>query len=130
MRQAALPVALFTVIISIGGLISPETGTEIRRMYFASPGRLYPAAALRVVMGLVVFLSASNSRSPRILRALGAVMSMQGVSATLLGPDHARAILEWEATQGTTLLRVGAAVALAAGVFMVFALTGRREKSQ
>jgi len=129
-RQAALPVALFTVIISIGGLISPETGTEIRRMYFASPGRLYPAAALRVVMGLVVFLSASNSRSPRILRALGAVMSMQGVSATLLGPDHARAILEWEATQGTTLLRVGAAVALAAGVFMVFALTGRREKSQ
>jgi hypothetical protein len=40
------------------------------------------------------------------------------------GPDHARAIIEWETMQGTALLRVGAAVALAAGVFLAFALTG------
>jgi hypothetical protein len=126
LRFAALFVALFTIVIGIGGLISPEGGTEIRRLYFATPGRLYPAAAFRVVMGLVVFLSASNSRSPKILRALGAVMSMQGISAALLGPDHARAILEWETIQGTALLRVGAAVALVAGVFMAFALTGHR----
>ena len=53
-------------------------------------------------------------------------MSMQGLAATLMGPDHARAILEWESMQGTWLLRVGAAVALAAGAFMVFALTGDR----
>ena len=39
-----------------------------------------------------------------------------------MGPDHARAILEWETMQGTALLRVGAAVALAAGVFLAFAL--------
>jgi hypothetical protein len=33
-------------------------------------------------------------------------------------------MLEWESMQGTALLRVGAAVALAAGVFMAFAVTG------
>jgi hypothetical protein len=56
-------------------------------------------------------------------------MFMQGLAATLLGPERARAILEWEAMQGTALLRVGAAVALAAGGFMTFAVTGHRPAS-
>jgi hypothetical protein len=123
MKAAALLVALFTIAIGIGGLIFPERGTEIRRLYFATPARLYTAAAARVAMGLVVILSAAASRAPKTLRVLGAVMCMQGLSATLLGPDHARAILEWETMQGTALLRVGAAVALVAGVFLTFALT-------
>ena len=51
-------------------------------------------------------------------------MCMQGLAATLLfGPSRARAIMEGETMQGTGVLRVGAAVALAAGVFMAFALT-------
>jgi hypothetical protein len=129
MRIAALLVALSTIVISIGGLISPESGTEIRRLYFATPVRLYTAAAFRVAMGLVVILSATASRAPRTLRALGALMCMQGLSATLLGPEHARTVLEWEAGQGPALLRAGAAVALAAGGFMAFAVTGQRPKS-
>jgi hypothetical protein len=129
MRIAALLVALFTIAIGIGGLISPESGTEIRRLYFATPVRLYAAAAVRVAMGLVVILGATASRAPRTLRALGAVMCMQGLSAALLGPDHARAVLEWETSQGPALLRVGAALALAAGGFMAFAVTGQRPGS-
>ena len=73
-------------------------------------------------MGLVVILCAAASRAPKTLRALGAVMCMQGLAATLFGPDRARAILEWEATH-TALLRVGAVVALAAGGFIAFAVT-------
>jgi hypothetical protein len=129
MRMAALLVALFTIVVGIGGLISPESGTEIRRLYFATPMRLYGAAAVRVAMGLVVILSATDSRAPKTLRALGALMCMQGLSATLLGPEHARTVLEFEARQGPALLRVGAAVALAAGGFMAFALIGQRPKS-
>ena len=53
-------------------------------------------------------------------------MCLQALAATLFGPDRARAILEWETMQGTALLRVGAAVAFAAGGFMAFAVTARR----
>ena len=129
MRIAAVLVALFTIVIGIGGLISPDSGTEIRRLYFATPVRLYTAAAVRIAMGLVVILSARDSRSPKTLRALGALMCMQGLSATLLGPEHARTVLEFEARQGPALLRVGAAVALAAGGFMAFALRRQPPKS-
>ena len=122
MRMAALLVALFTVGVGTGGLIAPERGAEIRRLYFATPVRLYTAGAVRIAMVLVVILAAAPSRAPKTLRALGAVMSMQALSATLLGPEHAREILEWE-TMHTALLRGGALVALAAGGFLVFATT-------
>jgi len=61
-----------------------------------------------------------------VLRLLGALMCLQGLSAALLGPQHAQTVLDWE-TMRPALLRAGAIVALACGVFMVFALTtGRR----
>ena len=77
-------------------------------------------------MGLVVILFAPHSRTPKTLRALGAVMCMQALAATLLGPDRARAILEWE-TMHTARLRAGAVVAVATGGLVAFAITtGRR----
>ena len=124
-RSAALLVALFTMVVGIVGLVSPDGMTTVRRLYFATPVGLYAAGAVRVAMGLVVILCAPVSRAPKTLRALGAVVCMQGLAATLFGPDRARAI-EWEAMQGTALLRVGAAVAVATGGFLAFAVTGHR----
>ena len=126
MRMAALLVALFTVVIGVVGLVTPDSVTAVRRQYFATPVQLYTAAAVRMAMGLVVILGATASRAPKALRLLGALMCMQGLSATILGPEHARTVLEWE-TMRPALLRAAAIVALASGVFMVFALTtGRR----
>jgi hypothetical protein len=128
LRDAAVLLALFTVVVGAVGIVSPETLTTIRRLYFATPASLYVAGGIRVAMGLVVILSAPASRAPRTLRALGAVMCMQALSAALLGPERARAVLEWEATQ-TALLRAGAVVAVAAGAFIAFAVTTGRPKT-
>ena len=130
MRSAAWLVALFTIAVGIAGLVSPDSGTTVRRLYFATPVGLYAAGAVRLAMGLVVILYAPASRAPKTLRALGAVMCLQALAATIFGPDRARAILEWEALQGTAFLRVGAAVALAGGAFMAFAVTGHRPESR
>ena len=129
MRFAAFIVVGFTLVVGIVGLISPDYGTTVRRAYFAAPLTLYTAAALRMVMGLVVILAAAASRAPRTMRALGALMFLQGLTATVLGAEHARAVLEFETKQGHAILRLGAAVALAAGVFMAYALAGRRRTS-
>src|SRR5450432_1232705 len=107
MRIAALLVALFTIAISIGAIVSPDSIMPLRRLYFATPGRFYAAGVVRVAMGLVLILAASSSRWPRILRALGAVMCLQALAATIFGLERARAIMEWEAMH-TALLRSGA----------------------
>ena len=107
MRFAALLVAVFTIIVGIVGLISPDSGTTARRIYFATPVGLYAAGVVRLAMGLVVILYAPASRAPKSLRALGALMCMQALAATVLGPDRARAVLEWETMQETALLASG-----------------------
>ena len=122
MRIAALLFALFTIFVGLVGLVSPDSLTTVRRLYFATPVGLYAAAAVRIAMGVVLILCAPTSRAPRTLRALGALVCMQGLAAMLFGPDRARAVLEWEAMH-TALLRVGAVVALAAGGFIAFAVT-------
>jgi hypothetical protein len=122
-------VALATMVVGIGGIVSPDGFTTLRRLYYATPGRFYTAGAVRLAMGLVLLLAASTcSRWPRILQALGAVMCVQALTATVLRLERARAIMEWEATQGTALLRVGPVVALAAGGFLAFAVITRRSE--
>jgi hypothetical protein len=123
--MAALLVSLFTVGLAGVGLVSPDRVTAVRRQNFATSTGTYAAAAVRLTMGLVVVLAATASRAPRTLRLLGVIMCLQGVSAALLGPAHARAVLEWEAMR-PALLRSGGIVALLTGVFMTVALIYRR----
>jgi len=122
MRIAALLIAFFAMVVGIVGIVSPDSLTTFRRLYFATPIGLYAAGGVRVAMGLVVILVAPTSRYPRTLRLLGAVVCLQGLAATLFGLDRARAILEWEATD-TVLLRAGSVVALVTGGFVAFAVT-------
>ena len=128
MRIAALLVALFTIVVSMVGIVSPDSVMTLRRLYY-TPGGLYAAGAVRVAMGLVLILAASSSRWPRTLRALGAVVCLQGLAATLFGLERARAILEWEAMH-TALLRAGAVVALVTSGFIAFAVTKRPSEEQ
>ena len=129
MRIAALLVGVFTIVVGAVGIVSPDSVTTVRRLYFATAVSLYAAGAVRLAMGLVLILAASSSRWPRTLRTLGAVVCMQGLGATLLGVDRARAILEWEAMH-TALLRAGAVVALVTGGFIAFAVTKRPSEEQ
>ncbi len=123
MRIAALPIALFSIVVGIVCMASPQGGMTLRRLYYATPGLFYAMGTVRMAMGLGLILAASNSRWPRTLRALGAVVCLQGFTGTLLGLDHARAIMEWEGMQASALLRAGAAVALASGGFIMFAVS-------
>jgi hypothetical protein len=123
MRIAALPIALLSIVVGILGIASPQGVMAIRQLYFATPGLAYTVVAVRSAMGFGLILAASRSRWPRSLRALGVVVCLQGLSATFLGLDRARAVMEWEGMQGPAILRAGAAVALASGSFIVFAVT-------
>src|SRR5207249_3598117 len=102
----------------------------VRREYLATTVGLYAGGAFRFAMGLVLILFAPASRAPKTLRALGAVVCVQGLASALgpqfVGVDRARALLEWEAKQGPALLRVGAVLALATGGFVAFTATTRR----
>jgi len=123
MRSAALLVALFATFVGMVGLVSPDSLIAVGR-HVITPVGLYAIAVLRVGIGLLLIRVAPISRAPRTLRACGAVVVVAGLLTPLFGVDRIRAILEWEATQGTALVRAGAVMAAAAGGFLAFAVTG------
>jgi hypothetical protein len=130
MKIAGLLLALFMIAVSLVGIVDIDSALTFRRLYFATPGRFYTAGAIRLAMGLVLILAASRSRWPKTLRAMGAVMCLQAVTGILFGIQRAREIMEWEAMQGTALLRAGAVVAFGCGVLVAFAFIKRPRESR
>ena len=61
MRSAALLVAFVTIVVGVAGFVSPDSLTTARRLYFATPVRLYAAGAVRAAMGLVIALIAAGA---------------------------------------------------------------------
>ena len=53
---------------------------------------------------------------------VGAIVLVAGLATPLFGVERTRAILDWESTQGTALIRVGAGLALAIGGFVALRL--------
>jgi hypothetical protein len=126
MRSLALLIALVVMAVGMAGVFAPDRLLTVGR-YMATPAGLYVAAAVRVGFGLVLMLAAPISRAPGTLRAFGAFALVAGLTTPLIGVERARAILDWEATQGIALVRVGAGLALALGGYIAFAVaTGRR----
>ncbi len=118
------------MVVGVAGIVTPDSLLTVGR-YVITPVGLYVVAVLRVGIGLVLMLVARLSRAPKTLRACGAVVLVAGLATPLLGVERARAILDWEATQGATLIRVGAGLALAIGAFIAFAVAaGRRRQTR
>jgi hypothetical protein len=120
-RAAALLVALVSIAIGLVGLVSPDSVMNVRREYVATWLGLHSAGAVRMAMGLVLIVFAPSSRAPKMLRLIGALMFLQGLVPQFYSVERAQALLQWEVTWGSTLLRVGASVALATGAFVAFA---------
>jgi hypothetical protein len=121
LRAAALLVALVCIAIGVVGLVWPDSAMNVRREYVATWLGLHSAGAVRLAMGIVLIMFAPSSRAPKMLRLIGAVMCLQGLVPQFYSVARAQALLEWEAMLGSTILRVGAFLALATGVFVVFA---------
>lgn len=128
MRLLALLVGLLIVVIALVLAVAPDR-VMTTAPYVITPMGLVAMGALRIGMGLVLMLVAPTSRAPRTLRVIGAVVVVAGLMTPLVGVDRMRGIADWGAAQGPALLRGIAAVMLAIGGFIVFAVAARRRRA-
>jgi hypothetical protein len=125
MRLLTALIGLIVIVEGVVGVVAPSALLRAGEYFTTSMG-LYAAAALRIAIGIVFILVAPTSRAPKVMRVLGAIVVGAGVITALVGVDRARAMLAWEIAQGTTLIRLGALLALVFGGLIVFAVSGRR----
>ena len=110
------------------GVAAPSVLLEFGRS-LQTTNALYIVAAVRVMSGAILFLVAPISRAPKILRVLGAFIVIAGVFTPLFGVERSRAMFYWWSTQGPFFTRAWAIVAVAFGLFIVYAVTSPRRST-
>lgn len=122
MGFAVASFSLAVIVIGALGLARPDALMSFVRR-FQTPVGIWMAAVLRVAFGIALWLAAPSSRTPAVLQILGVVSVLSGIALPLLGLSRFGAIVSWWERRSTSLQRVWSAVALAFGVFLLWAVT-------
>jgi len=119
--------SLFGVFFILLGVIGIGQPGEIVSIGYRldTPFGLYCAAAVRIVIGLVLFAAASHSRAPTALHIMGGIIVVLGIATAFIDVDRARAVLNWFSSQGVTFMRVPFVVMMMIGIFIISALTSK-----
>ena len=125
-----LAVSLGLIIAAVGllGVAAPSVLLEFGRL-LQSTNALYIVAGVRVMFGGVLLWVAPTLRTPRIFRVLGVFIIIAGVITPFFGVERSRAMFEWWSTQGLYFTRAWAIVAVAFGLFIVYAVATPRRSA-
>ena len=125
-----LAVSLGLIIAAVGllGVAAPSVLLEFGRL-LQSTNALYIVAGVRVMFGGVLLWVAPTSRTPRIFRVLGVFIIIAGVITPFFGVERSRAMFEWWSTQGLYFTQAWAIVAVAFGLFIVYAVATPRRSA-
>jgi hypothetical protein len=120
-------VLLGLLIAGIGtlGIVSPETLFKFFHQ-IGTPIGLYFAAGGRVILGISLLVSASNSRAPSALKVLGWVFLAAGLLLQIFGFEVFQSALYHFASLGPWAARIWGSVALGLGLYMAYAVVPRR----
>jgi hypothetical protein len=124
-RGFAIVVGVLITALGFVGLAAPSALLACAHS-LQTPTALYVIAALRVGFGVVLVRVAALSRAPITLRVLGVLIIIAGIITPFFGVERSRAVVEWWSAQGSTFMRVWAGIAVAFGLFIIYAVTSRR----
>ena len=122
-RSGSIPVmALGVVIILMGLWIIALPDQLLGITDWESRQGLWMAAAMRVVTGLVLVLSASGTRYPKGLRIFGVFVLFVGLSLPFVPLDLWAGLINWWLVEKAAIVRVaGGLGGLLLGAFFVYA---------
>jgi hypothetical protein len=128
MKALAFCMALFVAAFGAVGIFVPSIPAWVAQ-HAASSGVFYAVATIRIAFGLILISVAPVSRSPKILRVLGYLILITGITTALTGLiaiDRARAMIEWWLQQGSGITRLTSFLLLALGGFIAYACSAAR----
>lgn len=124
MRVLGLLVPALLLILGAVGLLAPNRFFEMAR-FTTTPTGVYLTGAIRLAIGVILFLAASGARFPKVLRILGVLIFIGGIGTFFMGSVGAQAIANAAASYGTIVPRVFGVVALAVASFLAYALSDK-----
>jgi uncharacterized membrane protein len=125
MKYLAWLVAAFVLAAGVAYIAVPDSVLGLRT-FIATQLGLLVVSVIRVVIGVVLIMSAPSTRAPKLFQVAGAVLLGAGLATPLFGVERTKAVLDWEAMQGPLLIRALGVLVIAIGATLAFALTPRK----
>jgi uncharacterized membrane protein HdeD (DUF308 family) len=125
MKILALAIGVLMILLGLTGLVWPEGLVRLGHYSFTQTG-IYVVAALRLAIGVVFFLAATDSRAPRTLRVIGILVCVAGVATALVSIERARELMAWWSSHGSGFVRIAAVAVVGLGSFIAYATAPRR----
>lgn len=127
MKAIALFTAALMVLFGMTGVLWPEGMMELATYSFSKTG-IYVIAAARIILGLLLFVAAPATRTPRTIRVIGGVILIAGIASASISLERAALMKDWFLARGPDTLRIAACLPLAVGIFVgLSALTKARK---
>jgi hypothetical protein len=122
MELVVIILSLLVAALGVLALVAPLRLVDLVKS-LETPGGLYLAAAVRLVLGSSLLLSATSSRAPAVLRVLGAIIFAAGLITPFFGVDRFGRMIDWWSSHGTFWVRAWGCVAVAFGSLLIYAVT-------
>ena len=127
MKAVALLIAFLMVLLGLAVVLWPEGLMQLATYSFSRTG-MYVVAAVRIVLGALLFFAASSTRTPKTVRVIGLIILIAGIATALIPAERALAMKDWWVARGPDTLRIAACFPLVVGIFIgLSALTKERK---
>ena len=127
MKAIALVIAVLMVSLGLTGVLWPE-GLIPLAVYSVTANGLYVAAAVRIVLGALLFLAASATRTPKTIRAIGLIILVAGIATVLISTERAQLMKDWFPAH-IDAFRIAACLPLAVGILVGLSTLTKERRS-
>lgn len=131
MTTARWIVVGFGILVACLGataVVWPERLVEFADMFTTSRG-LWIAVALRLALGVLLWVTAAASKTPLVFRVFAVLYFASGIALPLLGLDFLDGVVEWGTALDDLALRGIALVAVLFGAFFAWSAAPRRNEA-
>jgi hypothetical protein len=125
MKTILLLLATLLVLFGLTGVFWPEGPMQLAKYSITSTG-LYVVAAVRIILGALLFIAARATRTPKTLQVIGILIVVAGVSTLLMSPQWAQGVVDGMLARGADFFRIAACIPLAVGCFIAGSTVSRR----
>lgn len=113
--------SLLMLVLGAVGLIAPFYLLRFGRAIWSAAHGMTLAVALRLVLGLSLYLAAPVSRFPDTFRVLGIIVVAAALIIPFAGRERISRLLDWGSRQPAWVLRLWLGFGFAVGAFILYA---------
>lgn len=126
-RSFVIAFSMLVMGVGLWVMVDPN-GLVTFAEVFLTPSGLWVAVVIRLTVGALLWVTATASRTPIVLRVLGALFFVSGLALPFVGLERMLSIAAWGSGLDDWVLRCVGLLAATLGVFIIWSVLPRKSE--